>query len=167
MWLLGYVCWFARVLLSYLGWLLGCCYSVAMAPRVVARWLLWYPRVVAKMLLCGCFGTRGVCQGVAMQLLGHRELFLGVTIQFLWSLGFLPRCCQAVPREQLCGCNGYWGGCYGVAMQLLGYLGWLLTCYARARLLRVVARVLPARFQHKHVINIFLAYQQVTYMQLT
>ncbi len=33
----------ARVLLRYPGWLLGCCYAVAMVPGVVA-----------KVLLCGC-----------------------------------------------------------------------------------------------------------------
>ncbi len=33
----------ARVLLGYLGWLLGCCKVVAMVPGVVA-----------KVVLCGC-----------------------------------------------------------------------------------------------------------------
>ncbi len=32
------------------GWLLGCCYAVARVLMVVAR-----------VLLCGCYGTRGGC----------------------------------------------------------------------------------------------------------
>ncbi len=40
----------ARVMLGYPGWLLRCCYAVAKVPRVVAR-----------VLLCGCYGTRGGC----------------------------------------------------------------------------------------------------------
>ncbi len=40
----------ARVLLGYPGWLLRCCYAVAKVPGVVAR-----------VLLCGCYGTRGGC----------------------------------------------------------------------------------------------------------
>ncbi len=32
------------------GWLLRCCYAVAKVPGVVAR-----------VLLCGCYGTRGGC----------------------------------------------------------------------------------------------------------
>ncbi len=62
---------FAMQLLRYPGWLLGCCYAVAMVPGVVARVLLrvargsWSvarvcyavarePGVVARVLLCGC-----------------------------------------------------------------------------------------------------------------
>ncbi len=41
-------------LLGNLGWLLGCCYAVARVTGVVARVLLGYPGVVAKVLLCGC-----------------------------------------------------------------------------------------------------------------
>ncbi len=41
----------AKLLLGYLGWLLGCCYA---GFRV--------PRVVAKVLLCGCLGTRVVAR---------------------------------------------------------------------------------------------------------
>ncbi len=37
-------------LLGNLVWLLGCCYAVAREPGVVAR-----------VLLCGCYGTRGGC----------------------------------------------------------------------------------------------------------
>ncbi len=37
-------------LLGYSGWLLG--YS---------GWLARVPEVVAKVLLCGCYGTRGGC----------------------------------------------------------------------------------------------------------
>ncbi len=43
---LGYSGW----LVGYLGWLLRCCYAVARVPKVVA-----------KMLLCGCYGTWGGC----------------------------------------------------------------------------------------------------------
>ncbi len=35
-------------LLRYPGWLLGCCYAVARVPKVVA-----------KVLLCGYYGTWG------------------------------------------------------------------------------------------------------------
>ncbi len=41
---------FAMQLLRYPGWLLGCCYAVARVPKVVA-----------KVLLCGCYGTWGGC----------------------------------------------------------------------------------------------------------
>ncbi len=44
-------------LLGYPRWLLRCCYAVAMVPGVVAR----VPEVVAKVLLCGCYGTWGGC----------------------------------------------------------------------------------------------------------
>ncbi len=76
-------------LLRYPRWLLSCCYAVAMVPGVVAR----VPEVVAKVLLCGCYGT-GV---VARVLLGYP--------------GWLPRCCYAVAmvagvvsRVLLCSC---------------------------------------------------------------
>ncbi len=39
------------------GWLLRCCYGVAKVLGVVAR----VPEVVAKVLLCGCYGTWGGC----------------------------------------------------------------------------------------------------------
>ncbi len=48
--LLGLTGVVARVLLGYPGWLLRCCYAVAKVPGVVAR-----------VLLCGCYGTRGGC----------------------------------------------------------------------------------------------------------
>ncbi len=44
-------------LLGYPGWLLGCCYAVARVTRVVAR----VPEVVAKVLLCSCYGAWGGC----------------------------------------------------------------------------------------------------------
>ncbi len=44
--LLGYSGW----LVGYPGWLLRCCYAVARVPGVVA-----------KVLLCGCYGTWGGC----------------------------------------------------------------------------------------------------------
>ncbi len=37
-------------LLGYPGWLLGCCYVVAK--------VFW---LVARMLICGCYGSRGGC----------------------------------------------------------------------------------------------------------
>ncbi len=58
--LLGYPGWLLRCclwLLRYPRWLLSCCYAVAMVPGVVAR----VPEVVAKVLLCGCYGTWGGC----------------------------------------------------------------------------------------------------------
>ncbi len=45
-------------LLRYPGWLISCCYAVA---RVAG--------VVAKVLLCGCYGIRGGYKGTAMRLL--------------------------------------------------------------------------------------------------
>ncbi len=56
----------ARVLgglVGYLGGLLRCCYAVARVPKVVA-----------KMLLCGCYGT----WGVARVLLGYTGGCYGV-----------------------------------------------------------------------------------------
>ncbi len=50
--LLGYSGW----LVGYPGWLLRCCYAVARVPEVVA-----------KVLLCGCYGT----WVVARVLLGY------------------------------------------------------------------------------------------------
>ncbi len=44
--LLGYLGW----LVGYPGWLIRCCYAVARVPEVVA-----------KVLLCGCYGTWGGC----------------------------------------------------------------------------------------------------------
>ncbi len=44
--LLGYSGW----LLGYPRWLPRCCYAVARVPEVVA-----------KVLLCGCYGTWGGC----------------------------------------------------------------------------------------------------------
>ncbi len=49
------------------GWLLGCCNAVARVSGSVAR-----------MLLCGCYGTRGVA------------------IRLLWYSGWLLRCCYVV-----------------------------------------------------------------------
>ncbi len=54
-------------LLGYSGWLLRCCYAVARVPEVVA-----------KVLLCGCYGT----SVVARVLLRYP--------------GWLLRCCYAV-----------------------------------------------------------------------
>ncbi len=48
---------FAMQLLGYSGWLPRCCYGVARVLGVVAR----VPEVVAKVLLCGCYGTWGGC----------------------------------------------------------------------------------------------------------
>ncbi len=59
-WLLRCCYGVARVLgvvLGYPGWLLRCCYGVARVLGVVAR----VPEVVAKVLLCGCYGTWGGC----------------------------------------------------------------------------------------------------------
>ncbi len=56
----------ARVLLGYPGWLLRCCYAVARVPEVVA-----------KVLLCGCYGSWGGFKGVAMQLLKYPGWLLG------------------------------------------------------------------------------------------
>ncbi len=42
-----------RVLLGYVGWLLGCCYAVAMVLWVFARAVARVPGLVARMLLCG------------------------------------------------------------------------------------------------------------------
>ncbi len=73
------------------------------------------PEVVAKVLLCGCYGT----WVVARVLLGYP--------------GWLLRCCYAVARYPgwLLGC------CYAVSMWLLWYPGWLLwCCYAVARVTR-------------------------------
>ncbi len=53
-------------LLRYLGWLLGYCYAVAMVLGVVA-----------KVLLCGCYGTQGGCYGVAIRLLWYLGWLLG------------------------------------------------------------------------------------------
>ncbi len=60
MWLLWYPGWLLRCyyavarvlgwLVGYPGWLLRCCYAVARVPEVVA-----------KVLLCGCYGTWGGC----------------------------------------------------------------------------------------------------------
>ncbi len=61
---LGYSWW-------YLGWLLGWNYAVAK--------VFW---VVARVLLCGCYGTLGGCYRVAMRLLGYS--------------GWLLWCCYAV-----------------------------------------------------------------------
>ncbi len=41
-------------LLGNLGWLLGCCYAVARVLEVVACAVARVPRMVAKVLLCGC-----------------------------------------------------------------------------------------------------------------
>ncbi len=44
----------AKRLLGYPGWLLRCCYVVARVLGVVARAVARVPRMVAKVLLCGC-----------------------------------------------------------------------------------------------------------------
>ncbi len=44
-------------LLGYPGWLLGCCYVITRVLRVVAK-VFW---LVARMLICGCYGSRGGC----------------------------------------------------------------------------------------------------------
>ncbi len=92
-------------LLGYSGWLLRCCYVVARVPG----WLLGCCYVVAKVMLGGCYGTRGGCLGVAMWLLGY--------------LGWLLGCCYAVARvpRWLLGC------CYAVA-KLPGVVAKVLLC---------------------------------------
>ncbi len=66
------------MLLGYPGWLLRCCYAVAKVPGVVAR-----------VLLCGCYGTRGgvlrCCYAVA-RVLGVVARVPGVVAKvLLWS----------------------------------------------------------------------------------
>ncbi len=46
-----------KVLLLYPGRLLRCCYAVARVLWVVAR----VPGVVARVMLCGCYGTWAGC----------------------------------------------------------------------------------------------------------
>lgn len=78
------------------GLLPGSCYVVAMG--------LW---VVARMLLCDCYGVVGGCQAFYM--------FLSDLIQEYW---WLPDCFYLIDMKNV-------GGCQEVAVWLLWGCGWL------------------------------------------